>query len=120
ASQPSSHFINADFSQLLNTREEEIKTLRNQLDVIKQELEQERVKNARLEAESQNAGRILEGKEQIIESKEQAIQAHESTIASQKTTIEALNNERMVITTQLQKYREPASTERAWYEFWKR
>lgn len=68
------------------------------IDDLKSQLETERVKNARIDGELKNIERVVETKDQVLGTQAEAI-------SSQKTTIEALNNERIVITQQLQKYR---------------
>lgn len=89
-------------------------THQSQIADLKSLLEAERIAKVR-----------MEGDVRRIEHIESTVDAQKETISTQKTTIEALNNERIVITQQLQKYRsqdEPWSQESkapVWM-FWKR
>jgi len=77
-------------------------------------LHQVQVQNARLEERLQTLAVKIEGLEAIIESLKIQISDKAETISSQKMANEALNSERLNITGQLQKYREP---ERKWWNF---
>lgn len=83
---------------LKNKHQEELRTTRlaaqAEIDQLKADLETERVSKARMEGEIKR-----------IDTIEITVNAQQETISSQKTTIDALNNERIVITQQLQKYR---------------
>lgn len=104
-SRPSSITINPDYQQIINAKDDEIKSLREQLeeeradyrrqiDELRSHLEAERIKLAEMRGEVKR-----------IDTVEELVGTQKETISSQKTTIEALNNERIVITQQLQKYR---------------
>jgi hypothetical protein len=73
---------------------DEIRHLRQQLEDIRNLLEAERIKNARTEGELQGVPVLRE-----------LIETQRETIDTQKMANEALNNERLVVTQQLQKYR---------------
>lgn len=83
---------------LKNKHQEELQAARlgaqAEIDQLKASLEMERVGKARMEGEIKR-----------IDTIEVTVNAQKETISSQKTTIEALNNERIVITQQLQKYK---------------
>ena len=87
-----------NYNQLVFEHQHNLERLRNdysvQIDSLRRLLEEERIKNARLDGEISK-----------IDSVDAVISAQKETIASQKTTIESLNNERIVITHQLQKWR---------------
>ncbi len=110
-SKSSSLTINADYQQIINAKDDEIKSLREQLeeeradyrrqiDELRSKLEAERIKLAEMKGEVKR-----------IDTVEELVGTQKETIHSQKTTIEALNNERIVITQQLQKYRSKDSEE---------
>lgn len=133
----SSQIIKADNQQMITDRDTEIKRLQEALsdereahkeeieglrkelqgsiDQLRKELESERIKNAKLEGELSK-----------IPTVEMLVDTQKETIHSQKTAIEALNNERIVITQQLQKYRSndehknPSSDKVPGWMFWKR
>jgi chromosome segregation ATPase len=96
---------------------DELQTIRensqSEIDQLRKQLESERIEKAR-----------MEGDVKRIESIEQTIDAQIETISSQKSTIVALNNERIVITQQLQKYRGQESytdvAKPPGWMFWKR
>jgi DNA repair exonuclease SbcCD ATPase subunit len=85
----------------LNRYEEEIRTLRDLL-------ETERIKNARLEGELQRI--------------DETLRAQQSAIETSKVAIDALNNERVAIQYQLQKYRGANDTDpssgKPWWKLW--
>lgn len=98
--------------------EQEIRTLRTHYEQTVQQLQdqlnQVQIQNARLEAELKS----LAGLNQIIETQKMALE-------SSKAAIEALNNERTVITQQIQKYRQREDDRadasggvRPWWRFW--
>lgn len=88
--------INLD--ELKTKQQEELQAVRlacqKEIDQLKANLESERIDKARMEGDVKH-----------IETIQSTVEAQKETITSQKTTIEALNNERIVITQQLQKYR---------------
>jgi predicted nuclease with TOPRIM domain len=77
-------------------------------------LHQAQVQNARLEERLQTLTVKIESLEAIIESLKSQLADKAETISSQKMANEALNSERLNVTQQLQKYREP---ERKWWDF---
>lgn len=87
--------------------EQTIAALRRQVDDLRLALEQERIKNARFEERTGNLDKLFNEKERIITSLKQTIEGKDEAINSQKIAVDALNNERLVITQQLQKYRVP-------------
>jgi|GEM_PF-6555320 len=90
--------LQASLDELKSKQQEELQNVRQtgqkEIDQLKASLESERIAKAR-----------MEGDVKRIETIQGTVEAQKETITSQKTTIEALNNERIVITQQLQKYR---------------
>lgn len=90
--------LRGDIDLLKNKHQEDLQSARlgaqAEIDQLKANLEMERVGKARMEGEIKR-----------IDTIEVTVDAQKETISSQKTTIEALNNERIVITQQLQKYK---------------
>lgn len=90
--------LRLSLDELKSKQQEELQIVRQtcqkEIDHLKASLEAERIDKAR-----------MEGDVKRIETIQGTVEAQKETITSQKTTIEALNNERIVITQQLQKYR---------------
>lgn len=90
--------LQVNISEIKSKHQEELQTVRQifqkEIDQLKASLESERIDKARMEGDVKH-----------IETIQGTVAAQKETITSQKTTIEALNNERIVITQQLQKYR---------------
>jgi hypothetical protein len=99
----------------INPSNDEVASLRAQVETLREELMLAKIEIAR-----------LEGKIEKLPELERIIAAQDKTIHSQEIAQEALQNERLAITAQLVKYRDGNGSQGAadgssgpWWQFWK-